>query len=593
MWGEAGVKAKVCAARGGRYNGAAGGRGMDDIRIISYEVYVLGRGGWEMHARHPNEDRTLALAEARTLEADMAAATRVVRSEYHPRSNSEDRREIYASRLGTDGRVILPAAAAPVAAPAVVRRKRKRRHVVHRRDMTPGAVLLRLGGIIAASAAIAGLITVSTGLFLDRLKMFASLLERAGQSLVYGVFLAVFLLLALPWIISFARQIEVVSVAAPGPAAPPARPPRRAAPPPPRPDPLALVDPLDTMPPIPPAEPLPLDDDNGTDDLAAADLAAGVPAMSDTGPNTDAAESGDGSAAADQRLAEQRRTLLRFLRRLVSDLRDSRPGLNSFERYGLGLLLAGAVDRVMDQAGLGAHGRGPLLREALGILGNQPGLVEAVEDGLTDTLGDPRSARILQAGRDVMTHFLAGSRDVLAAVLTALEAWNRPSGATGSGVVAAMLIQSWPDEEVALDLATEIAQARGGAVLGSVDGIALLFPGIARTLQAALELMPRLPAATRIGIDAAEAVTESEAVRAVGSARLLCHGARPGQILCSAAVRALGARLAGFDETEQHGDGGLPAYALRPFEPEAPEDESPAAPAPLSPASDGAATATG
>lgn len=557
---------------------------MEEIRIISYEVYVLGWDGWELHARHPNEDRKLALAEAHTLEADMAAATRVVRSEYHPRRNTEDRREIYTSRLGSDGRVILPAAtSAPTPGPA--QRKRRRRHVVHRRDMTPGAVLLRLGGIIAASAAIAGLITVSAGLFLDQLKVFSNLLARAGESLVYGVFLAVFLLLALPWIISFARQIEVVSFVAPGPAAGPGRapPPKRTpaqppVPPATKPDPLALIDPLDTLPPIPPAPPIPpeeSEEEQAGGDAAKPDALAPQP--------DPAADSRDTGLAAEKRLTEQRRVLLRFLRRLVGDLRDARPRLNSFERYGLGLMLAGAVDHVVEQASLDAQGRGMLLREALGILGNQPGLVEAVEVGLADTLQDPRSARILQAGHDAMVYFLAGSRDVLAAVLTALEVWNRPSSATGSGVVAAMLIQAWPDEDSVLDLATEVAQSRGGAVLGSVDGIALLFPGIARTLRAALELMPQLPAATRIGIDAAEAVTESEAVRAVGSARLLCHGARPGQILCSAAVRALGSQLARFDETERRGEGGLPAYALRPFTPTDAEQGEPAEPDPPPP----------
>ena len=112
-------------------------------------------------------------------------------------------------------------------------RSRRRRHIVHRRDMSPGAVLMRLVGIVGASALIATLITVSGGLFLDRMAMFHGPEAQSGRGLMSGIFLTAFLLVALPWVISFARQIEVIGFALPGPARSPARhPPPPAAPPP-------------------------------------------------------------------------------------------------------------------------------------------------------------------------------------------------------------------------------------------------------------------------------------------------------------------------------------------------------------------------
>lgn len=546
---------------------------MEDIRVVSYEVYVLGSSGWTMHGRFPQEDRRLALTEAKTLEAGMAAATKVIRSEYHPRSNTEQRLEIYSSRL-TSGESGQHGSPAPGGA------GKRRRHVIHRRDMTPAAVLGHLIGILGASAFLATLITASGGLFFEHIAALHGPDMPEGRGVIYAVFLATLLLVALPWIVSFVRQIEVIGLAVPGPPSnvskppakrPVAKPKRQA----------GLVDPMATadLPPIPRPTRLVVpeaEEEAAPGEVPAAEEGYGlpesgvVPVLVDPPLDDSPDDCGDLPSGQDhpapesaERLLKNRRTLLRFLRSLVTDLRESRPNLNSFERYGLGLLLAGAVDQVVDYGGLGPVGRAQLVREALGILGRQPGLIEAVEDGLESTLGDPRSARIIQAGRDSMRHFLFGSRDFLAAVLTALEAWNRPTGATGGGVVAAMLVQAWPGEDAALEAAYAVAQARGGAVIGSVDGIAVLFPGIARALVAALELMPSLPVAARIGIEAAEAATEDEAVRAVGAARQLCHAARPGQILCSSAVRGLGGRVdARFEPVEGPDGGGLPVYSL-------------------------------
>ncbi len=558
---------------------------MEELLIISYEVYVLERTGWQMHGRYPQDDRAEALTEAKGLEAEMAAAVKVVRSEYHPRGNTEERHEVYSSKLTPGENSRRPAAAEPSSKPkppappkpkvsrpgrAKPTRTRRRRHVVHRRDMSPGAVLMRLVGIVGASALIATLITVSGGLFLDRMAMFHGPEAQSGRGLMSGVFLTAFLLVALPWVISFARQIEVIGFTLPGPG-------RSAAkrPPPPRPAapsssagaarPVAAgnASPVEMPPPLLDDGEFEDDDEESDEDVAAAPIAG---PMADGVATLAAGDFDDMSAESSELLLTHRRSLLRFLRSLATDLRESRPDLNSFERYGLGLLLAGAVDQMVEHGGLGRQGRAQLLREALGILGRQPGLIEAVEGGLDNTLSDPRSARMVQAGRDSMRHFLASSRDFLAAVMTALETWSRPNGVTGSGVVAAMLVQVWPDEAAALERAYAVARERGGAVIGSVDGIALLFPGIGRALPAALDLMPNLPVASRIGIEAAEAATEDEAVRAVGAARRLCHAARPGQILRATAVRARGGRAAdvGFAPVEEPDDAGLPVYLLLP-----------------------------
>lgn len=543
-----------------------------DVAVVFYEVHLLGKDGWEVHARYPSEEQPTALGEAKALEAQLAAATKVVRSEYHPRSGAEDRRDIYVSRLAPEEPAPPPASVARMArlranaaaggrapreAPVIYDLTRPERKKVHR-DMSAVAVLLRLMGILGSSAFLAMLVTVFCGVAIGYLPGLKALGIQASRVLLFGIFMTAFLLVALPWIISYARQIESIRFS--GPRLPQPRP-RRARPAAPAATAAGAAEPVPEPPTVPARETLDLDAFEADADETGAPMATDQVPDIDAVPAPEPAEHEDLEAANESRKTydKARATLIRFLRRLVEDLREARPDLNSFDHYGLGLLLAGAVDRMVEHAGVGPVGRAKLLREALSVLGRQPGLIEAVEEDLDITLADARSARMMASGGDAMRLFLGGSRDFLAAVLGALEAWSRPSGATGGGVVAAVVIQAWPNEEDARDLAYQVAQERGGAVIGAMDGIAMLFPGVARAVRAAVDMLPELPAASRIGVEASEAANEEAAVRSVGAARALCHAARPGQILCSAAVKALAGDTAAFEQVPGEA-GGMPVF---------------------------------
>ena len=65
---------------------------------INYEVHVLQKGRWEIHARYPDKREKAALDEAKELEALTGIdAVRVVRETYNPADGSSSENIIYAT----------------------------------------------------------------------------------------------------------------------------------------------------------------------------------------------------------------------------------------------------------------------------------------------------------------------------------------------------------------------------------------------------------------------------------------------------------------------------------------------------------------
>jgi hypothetical protein len=65
---------------------------------INYEVHVLQKGRWEIHARYPDKREKAALDEAKELDTQVGIdAVRVVRESYNPIDGSSSDKIIYVS----------------------------------------------------------------------------------------------------------------------------------------------------------------------------------------------------------------------------------------------------------------------------------------------------------------------------------------------------------------------------------------------------------------------------------------------------------------------------------------------------------------
>lgn len=581
---------------------------MDKLMVVSYEVYVLSKEGWTLHARYPGDEQKEALTEAKAAEARLAAATKVIRSEYSPRGNEEVRKEIYSSRMtAAEATTRLPAPPKKEAPPKPVavtprpskappdkreekresKREEKRegrregkRGAKPRHDpavYSPGSVVIHLLVIIASAALMAGLITMTAGaIFGERLPFIGEIDLDRRRTLLSGLFMVTFLLMAVPWIVSFARRVGEIdfgrddglpkaktkpSIKAPrdephqvgeGPALPMTTPDPETEPPREEYEEQEQLDPTN----YPDAAPM---------EAVEPEMAIRTRDATAPGDAVDAAGDDEGETTPEsrQRAEVMRRSLMRFLGGLVTGLQQTRPHLDAYERFGLGLLITGAAGALAQGTRVGPQGHGRLLREALGVLGSKA-TAEVLLEEIAGQANEPRAQHMIEAGRAAVMLFLRGGRDYMAAVLAALEQWNRPAGATGTGVVAALVAEAWPFSDSVETAAREAAQAGGGAVIGVADGIVILFPGAARAVEAALTLLPRLPAASRIGVDAVEASGEDEAVRSVGAARAACQSGMPGQILVTSVVRGLCSRLpALFAEAPATAEG-APLFAVTP-----------------------------
>ena len=70
---------------------------------VSYELYTLVNGRWEIHVRYDESRREEAMTEAQTLEKEPhIERVRVVREQYNTEMNSSRETVIYETVLGGD-----------------------------------------------------------------------------------------------------------------------------------------------------------------------------------------------------------------------------------------------------------------------------------------------------------------------------------------------------------------------------------------------------------------------------------------------------------------------------------------------------------
>jgi hypothetical protein len=65
--------------------------------VIHYEVHVLERGRWHVHARYVREERDRAMNDARNTEISTGHATKVVRDVFYPETGTNQEQTIYLS----------------------------------------------------------------------------------------------------------------------------------------------------------------------------------------------------------------------------------------------------------------------------------------------------------------------------------------------------------------------------------------------------------------------------------------------------------------------------------------------------------------
>ncbi len=343
---------------------------MASLQVTTYEVYIVDNGRWVLHARYRRDEREKAIEEAKVIEREMGTQVKVSREVYNSSDNTSEETTVYASekpvrrpagpRAGAargggggggmfddfDGGAGGRPAAAGVARGAVAARQAANAAAM---QGTVGA-LGRMIMIIVGS--LIGAVAITMGIsFVLRQSVWMQIHDSYLGPLQFIIFITSFLIIAIPLATKKVRWAGF-SENQPRTKAPP-RPVKVKAPP------KAKIEEEPTLDDIDEDEPKveeekPAEDEKPEEPTAAED------------EKTDDAGSGAGVA-----VEMQRESMGKFTQGLLSEVQKSRPQLDAYNRFGVSLMLAGAVDVVGDKNSLEPDQRRELLASALTDMGTK------------------------------------------------------------------------------------------------------------------------------------------------------------------------------------------------------------------------------
>jgi adenylate cyclase len=597
-------------------------------QISHYEVYTLEESGWVLHARFPSSDKAKALDEARAVDAHLRRPAKVVRESYDPATNRADDQTVFLSGRALDARRraeqartrghavsregLRPNVQIPEGLEAFANWGGKGRgkdpfsapsHAKSTSDLVARVTFVVVASLIIATAGTALIPAVinllrGMGIFIG---------GTALSSTLFAVFMVLFLtsgffltarlvpmqgVVGRPKVVKSARPKgsaggQSPSKRTPEPAAPaaPDRPAETAT--------QAAVDP----PPAAATAPQPgtaeagtsgdkptkdTGGDKGNETAKKKDKKKDEKAQADAATADASPDDTDGKAGEPAKEAEDpdepdrppgrpefeasRTTAMGFLSEYVTALKQIRPRLDTYNRFGINLYLAGVCETLAKQASLTHAEFKQLLQESVEIMGTRAAQAESFVTRLNSYLEEDRYGQMVQCGREAMARKQAGGADPFANLGMVVEEWNTPktqkvSSNTIAIVFTDLVGSTDMTSEFGDQMAQDILRAHNSAVRSALgrfsgkeikhtgDGIMATFDhvpdavagmiDVLRAVRAHNEAQPRIPLRIRIGINAGEPISAENDYYglAVTIAARVCAKADMDQILVSQVVR--------------------------------------------------------
>jgi len=257
-----------------------------------------------------------------------------------------------------------------------------------------------------------------------------------------------------------------------------------------------------------------------------------------------------------------------FLGTYVGALKAVRPKLDTFNRFGINLYLAGVCGVIAKTQGLNDAEFEHLLRETVEIMGTRKAQAASFVARLKSYLEEPRYSEMVQHGREAMLLQRKGGPESFDNLGMVIEDWNTPKTQkiTGStiAIVFTDIVGSTDMTSKYGDVkAQQILRAHNAAVRAALarfsgreikhtgDGIMATFEhvpdavwgmiDVLKAVQAHNQSQPEIPLRIRIGINAGEPISAENDYYglAVTLAARICAEANMNQILVSQVVRDL------------------------------------------------------
>jgi class 3 adenylate cyclase len=268
------------------------------------------------------------------------------------------------------------------------------------------------------------------------------------------------------------------------------------------------------------------------------------------------------------RAQQQKAQLMSFLSTGLEQVVQTRPKLDTFNKFGVNLFLAGASDALAQQGNLSEEEMNGIFAESAAVLGTKADQAHKFIAGMQDYMGNPKYLGMIESGRDAMMAHLRGDGAATKQLDKALNSWNsrKDEGKGSSGTIAVMftdmvgstaLTQQHGDaaaQEVVRRHNRIVRQAlttyQGREVKHTGDGIMASFANVANSVEAAIFIMrkvtaenatSKIPLGLKIGINAGEPIVEDDDLfgTTVQLSARICDKATNHQVLVSETVKGI------------------------------------------------------
>lgn len=575
--------------------------------IVNYEVYVLEGKEWSLYARFPGDERTKAIDEAINVEGQTAKPTKVMRETWYPESNTSEEAVAYISPRARKAQAEARAASARASAPGALVGGYGRTDFAW--TGTGGAAttapkasarefVLRLSMVMVSALIIAVLGTGLASLFVGQLAGMGVTIGTSLSSLLFMVFVALFLLSAVPLVMAYVpldgfmdkdkpddEAEDPAAKAAASAAAEKERDAKRKS----KADQDAAAAKAEADRKLAEADAPGHHDpelearqkkeaEAATKAAAEAREALKKVAVAEADP-AKAAKEEEAAKPAEKAVREEpdpdpetlkyeqdRARMMKFLGAAVRVLRTTHPQLDAFNKFGVNLYLAGAARVLCDRNRQDRELE--LLRETIEVIGTKPALAQSFVDKLGEYMLEPRYVTMAQAGRRAMEKWLAKANDAFADLGTVMKEWNTPATKAAAPTMITIVFTDMVGstdlthavgDEAAQEavrahnaiVRSALARFDGNEVKHTGDGIMATFPVTANAVAAAVQIQqgiaehnearPDMPIKLRVGLNSGEPIAEDNDYfgATVQLASRLCNAADEQQIVCAAIVRDL------------------------------------------------------
>ncbi len=265
---------------------------------------------------------------------------------------------------------------------------------------------------------------------------------------------------------------------------------------------------------------------------------------------------------------KQRMSMMRYLTGVITILKDVCPQLDTYNKFGLNLIMAGACSNLGQRTDLNETQILDLTQEAITLLGGRQALAADFCRKLDGYMADTRYADMYRAGYEAFTAFADQPDYAFDDVANAMRSWNRPSDRiTGAkiltimftDIVSSTLITYKRGDDAAQTyirchnaiVRQALAQFNGEEVKHTGDGIMACFQTPADAIEAAVAIQRAVAAHNaehpteefqlRIGLNTGEPIREDNDLfgSSVQLASRTCDQSGPGQIFISNVVNEL------------------------------------------------------